>query len=110
MTNNLAKTSVAITLSLSSMLMSSMAVANELITNGSFENYTLTDKSNTKNGRTKWVELTGWQGLTEVWENSAGRTTTNGDYKIELDTNKNTKHNNQEIKNKINSTVRMMKL
>lgn len=87
MANHLAKTGVAMTLSLSSMLFSSVAVANELITNGSFENYTLTDKSKTKNNRTKWVTLDGWQGAAEVWANGAGRAATEGTHKIELDLN-----------------------
>lgn len=88
MTNRLTGKAITLTLSLSSMLFSSMAVANELVTNGSFENYTLTDKSKTNNGRTKWVELIGWQGYAEIWENGAGRTATDGSYKIDLDINK----------------------
>ncbi|MCK5895994.1 MAG: ImpA family metalloprotease, partial [Cocleimonas sp.] len=67
---------LALTLSLSSAVL-----ANELMINGSFENFTVSKDS----GRWKLVQFDHWQGNGEVWTNALGRKATDGDYKIELD-------------------------
>ncbi len=58
-----------------------LAQSNDLITNGSFENFTITKNHN----KWKLVTFDNWQGAGEVWTNALGKTATNGSYKIELD-------------------------
>jgi hypothetical protein len=59
----------------------SLTESNELIVNGSFEDFTV----NKDNGRWKLVDFTGWEGSGEVWTNRLGKRSTLGAYKIELD-------------------------
>jgi len=55
---------------------------DNLIKNGSFENFTI--KKN--KGKWKKVKLTDWEGRrAEIWTNALGKKATNGDYKIEMD-------------------------
>ncbi len=62
--------------------MGGAAVASDnLIQNGSFENFSI-DKDN---GKWKLVHFDNWEGAGEVWTNKLGRTATDGDYKAELD-------------------------
>jgi Leucine-rich repeat (LRR) protein len=53
------------------------------ITNGSFENYTL----NNSHGAWKEVTLDAWNGDAELWTNLLGQTATDGEFKIEMDSN-----------------------
>ena len=59
----------------------SVQVSNELIKNGSFEDFTI----NKDNGRWKLVTFANWEGAGEVWNNRLGKRATLGIYKIELD-------------------------
>jgi len=62
-----------------SLLLSS-AFADNLVQNGSFEEF---DRDIY---RWSYAYLDNWEGLGEVWSNRIGRTSVDGDYKIELDT------------------------
>ena len=74
--------SFALALSISPALLANSTVSgDELISNGSFENFSV----NTDNGRWKLVEFTDWQGSGEVWNSFIGKAATEGNYKIELD-------------------------
>jgi hypothetical protein len=70
--------SLALALSISPSI---LAETNELITNGSFENFSISKD----NGRWKLVQFDGWQGEGEVWTSRLGKAATDGKYKIELD-------------------------
>ena len=61
----------------------SLKPSNELLTNGSFENFTTTRDGNKR--RWKFVQFTGWQGDGEAWTHRLGKQATLGSYKIELD-------------------------
>ncbi len=62
--------------------MGGAAVASDnLIQNGSFENFSI-DKDN---GKWKLVHFDNWEGAGEVWNHKLGRVATDGTYKAELD-------------------------
>lgn len=68
------------------LTMSSAALAEEnLIVNGSFENFSI-DKDR---GKWKLVQFDNWQGNGEVWNHGLGRVATDGTYKAELDVRRN---------------------
>ena len=62
--------------------LSPLVAGDNLIKNGSFENFTI------KKDKGKWkkVKLADWKGRrAEIWTNRLGKKATNGDYKIEMD-------------------------
>lgn len=59
----------------------SLTTSDELLTNGSFEDFTI----NKDKDRWKLVTFSGWQGAGEAWSNRIGKRTTDGVYKAELD-------------------------
>jgi hypothetical protein len=65
-------------------LLFASAFADNLVQNGSFENF---DKDIYKWG---YAHLDNWDGLAEVWSNRMGRASVDGTYKIELDTHSGT--------------------
>ncbi len=71
----------------------SFANAEELIKNGSFENF----KVVRDHGDWKVVKLEGWSKKAELWTPSLGERATDGDYKIELDRNKKLNYISQTI-------------
>lgn len=77
---------VGLTLSFSLLSTSIAFAADELLKNGSFENYTI----NKDNGRWKLVTFDNWQGAGEVWNSAIGKPATQGEHKIELDVGKKT--------------------
>lgn len=64
---------------------SSSVAGDELVQNGSFENFTI-DKDR---GKWKLVQFENWSGNGEVWNHSLGRVATDGTYKAELDVGRN---------------------
>jgi hypothetical protein len=64
---------------------STTLLADELIQNGSFENFTI----NKDHGKWKWVQFDNWSGAGEVWNHALGRVATKGTYKAELDVDRN---------------------
>jgi len=71
-----------------------LVASENLIKNGSFEDFTI------KKDRGKWkiVSLVDWQGGdAEIWNNQMGRTATDGEYKIELDVGKDVDRFSQDI-------------
>ena len=62
-----------------------LMASEELVKNGSFENFTI----NKDHGGWKEVQFTNWSGDGEVWNNKRGRITTKGTYKAELDVGRN---------------------
>ena len=58
-----------------------LIAGEELVQNGSFENFTI-DKDR---GRWKLVQFDNWNGNGEVWNHGIGRVATNGVHKAELD-------------------------
>jgi hypothetical protein len=74
-----------ITLTLLGITSSLVANSNNLLKNGSFEEFTIKRDS----GAWKKVKLKEWQGKrAEIWTNSLGKTATDGEYKIEIDVGK----------------------
>ncbi|CAA6813157.1 MAG: Hemolysin-type calcium binding protein [uncultured Sulfurovum sp.] len=59
----------------------SLVAGDELIQNGSFENFSI-DRDK---GKWKIVQFDNWTGQGEVWNHALGRVATNGMYKAELD-------------------------
>ncbi len=71
-----------LTLSLATILtLGTVLHAENLIQNGSFENYTI----NQNNGSWKLVEFANWTGVGEAWNSKIGKKATKGEHKIELD-------------------------
>jgi hypothetical protein len=68
-----------------SLLASSVFAGDELIQNGSFENFSI------EKDRGKWkvVEFDSWEGQGEVWNHGIGKIATEGTYKAELDVHRN---------------------
>ena len=62
----------------------SFAATDNLIQNGSFENFTVSKDK----GNWKLVQFDHWQGDGEVWTSQRGKAATEGEYKIELDVGK----------------------
>lgn len=78
MKKTLFKSSVAVLLLFSNI---SLFANEELVQNGSFENFTI-EKDN---GKWKVVQFENWSGQGEVWNHLLGRPATQGIYKAELD-------------------------
>jgi hypothetical protein len=80
MANKLTKLSIVASAFLT--LTSTSAFAGEnLIQNGSFEDYTI----NSDHGRWKEVTFNNWTGAGEAWNSKIGKPATKGEHKIELD-------------------------
>jgi hypothetical protein len=61
------------------------AMGNNLIDNGSFENFTIEQDK----GNWKLVKFDNWEGHGEVWNHGIGKMAVDGTYKAELDVHKN---------------------
>ena len=64
---------------------STTLLADELIQNGSFEDFSITKDK----GKWKFVQFDNWTGAGEVWNHQLGHVATNGTYKAELDVGRN---------------------
>ena len=73
--------SLVVATALLSTGVTSLIAGEELVQNGSFENFTI-DKDH---GKWKLVQFDNWSGAGEVWNHKIGRVATNGTYKAELD-------------------------
>ncbi|CAA6799724.1 MAG: Hemolysin-type calcium binding protein, partial [uncultured Sulfurovum sp.] len=82
--NNTLKSLVVAT-ALLTVSSSVLIAGEELVKNGSFENFTV-DKDR---GKWKLVQFENWSGAGEVWNHALGRVATNGTYKAELDVGRN---------------------
>jgi len=73
--------SLVVTIALLGLGTSTAVAGDELVQNGSFENFTV------ERDRGKWkiVTFDNWVGQGEVWNHAIGRVATNGTYKAELD-------------------------
>lgn len=76
--------SLAVATTLFSINTHSLLAGEELIQNGSFENFTI----NKDRGKWKLVQFDNWSGKGEVWNHRLGRVATDGTYKAELDVGK----------------------
>nr|MCH9741274.1 DUF642 domain-containing protein [Campylobacterota bacterium] len=76
--------SLVVATALLSVNASSLMAGEELIQNGSFENFSI----NKDKGKWKLVDFENWSGNGEVWNHDLGRVATNGTYKAELDVGK----------------------
>ena len=75
-----------------------IAEPEELLLNGSFEDYTATEDQ----GKRKYAELTGWQGNSEVWTQGLGKDAIDGSHKIELDIGREVDQISQSIETQAN--------
>ena len=79
------KKSLLLTALLLTLNSTTLTANEELIQNGSFENFTI----NKDYGKWKLVNFDNWSGDGEVWNHQIGRVATKGTYKAELDVGRN---------------------
>jgi len=77
--------SLVVATALFGMSTTAIMAGDELIQNGSFENFSI----NKDNGKSKLVQFDNWSENGEVWNHEIGKVATEGTYKAELDMDKN---------------------